>query len=61
MNRCPWCGQEFKGQGWRHPDEEEQALFDEAAEAWGHEDFEPEACTESCWRFFMEDSYWEEV
>lgn len=51
--KCPWCGKWFQHPGWQHPDGELQCLFYETAKSFE----EPEACSEDCWRYFMEESY----
>lgn len=57
---CPWCAERFTGEGWGHPDLMTELLFSESADAFRRDagaDVEIKACSEQCWKWFMESSY----
>lgn len=58
--KCPYCDMIVTGDGWRHSERATQDCFIETAEQMeemGDGAFVPEACSEFCWRYFMELSF----
>ena len=63
VTRCIRCLKVVEDSGWQHSDQETQWCFEETGSeflletASENEEVEAVACSESCWRQFMEDSF----
>lgn len=59
VRRCVGCGDIVEGNGWQHPDREVQYFFEETGGEFllGTNAEEVAACSEGCWRYFMEESF----
>ena len=59
-NWCVMCYAVVEGEGWQHPDQETQWCFEETANeflAERYNEVTAVACSESCWREFMNLSF----
>ena len=60
QTRCVMCHNIIEGLGWQHHEESTQDVFNDIAGDFFKEDYpdvDAAACSETCWREFMEMSY----